>query len=279
MLSKSGKLAAPLGLALILTVAACASAPYTGRNQVLLVSEGSEISLGLQTFENIKRQRRPSPDPGLQELVNRVGRRIAAAVNRPDFRWEFVVFEDDRQANAFCLPGGKVGVFTGLLRYTQDEIGLATLSSREAAHVLARHAGERLSQSMLAQVGGMGLGLGMGMAGGNPYASQAIMQAYGLGTQVGVLMPYGRTQEYEADQIGLILMARAGYDPRAALDFWQRMMARQNQQFRPPEFLSTHPSDANRIEVMRQFLPQAMNYYLAPPEPYPDPAPQTQLRP
>ncbi len=279
MLSKSSKLAACLGLALSLTVAACATAPYTGRNQVLLVSEGSEISLGLQTFENIKRQRRPSPDPGLQELVNRVGRRIAAAVNRPDFRWEFVVFEDDRQANAFCLPGGKVGVFTGLLRYTQDEIGLATVISHEAAHVLARHAGERLSQSMLARVGGMGLGLGMGMAGGNPYASQAIMQAYGLGSQVGVLMPYSRTQEYEADQIGLILMARAGYDPRAALDFWQRMMARQNSQLRPPEFLSTHPSDANRIEAMRQFLPQAMKYYLAPPEPYPDPALRTQLRP
>jgi len=188
-----------------------------------------------------------------------------------------VVFEDDRQANAFCLPGGKVGVFTGLLRYTQDEIGLATVISHEAAHVLARHAGERLSQSMLAQVGGLGLNLGL--MGGNPYASQAIMQAYGLGTQVGVLMPYSRTQEYEADQIGLILMGRAGYDPRAALDFWQRMMTRQNPQARPPEFLSTHPSDANRIEAMRQFLPQALNYCLAPPEPYPDPAPRTQLRP
>ena len=210
-------------LGLTLLVAACASAPYTGRRQLLFGSEDSETRMGLQAFEQMKRQYKLSQDPEANALMARVGRRIADAAQRPDYRWEFYVFEG-KEANAFCLPGGKVGIFTGILKYTQDEAGMATVISHEVAHALARHAGERLSQSRLAQAGGLGLGLALGGVGG--IASQAIMQGYGLGTQLGILLPYSRTQESEADHIGLILMAKAGYDPAQALDFWQRMVTK-----------------------------------------------------
>jgi len=252
------RLSAWLGLILgLIAAAACASVPYTNRRQLLLVSEGREVSMGYQMFQQIRRQYRPDPDPEINYLVNQVGRRLAAVADRPDFAWEFVVFKDDKIANAFCLPGGKVGVFTGILKYTQDETGMATVISHETAHVLARHAGERLSHSMLTQMGGLGLSLGLG--GLNPYAGQAVMQGYGLGTQMGILLPYSRKQEYEADRIGLILMAKAGYDPAGAIDFWERMMKKDKSQM--PQVLSSHPSDANRMLAMREFLPQAREHY------------------
>lgn len=263
MLKKSRKLIYWLGVGLACLASACATAPYTGRRQLLLVPQTTETSMGYQAFQDIKRQFRPSRDPEANLLLTRVGQRLAAVAQRPDFRWEFVVFQDDRIANAFCLPGGKVGVFTGILKYTKDEAGLATVVSHEVAHALARHAGERLSQSVLAQAGGLGLSLGLGGS-VNPYAGQAIMQGYDLGTQVGVLLPYSRAQESEADRIGLILMAKAGYDPAAALDFWQRMMTHEKGRVRPPQFLSTHPSDANRIKAMADFLPQARQHYVPP---------------
>ena len=149
--------------------------------------------MGYQAFQQIKRQYKVSQDPETNALVTRVGRRIADAAQRPDYRWEFVVFEG-KEANAFCLPGGKVGIFTGILKYTQDEAGMATVISHEVAHALARHAGERMSQSMLAQAGGLGLGVALGGMGG--VAGPAIMQGYSLGTQLGILLPYSRTQEY-----------------------------------------------------------------------------------
>jgi metalloendopeptidase OMA1, mitochondrial len=246
-----------LGLAAL--AAGCATAPYTGRRQLLLTSEGKEIALGFQTFQALKRQFPLCPDPAVNALVQQVGSRIAAAAARPDFRWEFMVFQNDREANAFCLPGGKVGVFTGLLRYTQDETGLATVLAHEAAHALARHAGERQSQAMLAQVGSLGLGLGLG--GANPYIGQAIAQGAGLGTQMGILLPYSRKQELEADRIGLILLAKAGYNPAAGLHFWQRLMFRERRGPDMPQFLSTHPKDAARLAAMQEFLPEALNYY------------------
>lgn len=250
-----------LGLALGLTflASACATTPYTGRKQLMMVPQASESSLGYQAFQDVKRRYRVNRDPETNQLVNRVGQRLAAAAHRPDFRWEFAVFEDEKIANAFCLPGGKVGIFTGILKYTKDEAGLATVMSHEAAHAIARHAGERMSQSILAQAGGLGLSLGLG--GMNPYAADAIMRAYGLGANVGVLLPYSRAQEYEADKIGLLLMAKAGYDPATALDFWQRMQAHQKDRFRPPQFLSTHPTDENRLKAMRDYLPTANQYY------------------
>ena len=254
-----------------LLTASCAKVPYTGRRQLLMVSEGSESAQGFQAFEMMRRRFRPCQDPVVNAQVTRVGQRLAQAANRPDYRWEFVVFQEDRLANAFCLPGGKVGVFSGILKYTQDDAGLATVMAHETAHVLARHTGERQSQSMLARMGGLGLALGLG--GANPYAAQAAMQGYGLGTQVGLLLPYSRTQEYEADRIGLILMAKAGYDPAQAVAFWERMREHQRGRMRPPEFMSTHPSDDSRLRALAEFVPQARQYYLAaaPAPPVPGP--------
>jgi predicted Zn-dependent protease len=236
----------------------CATVPYTGRQQLLMVSQGQEISLGYQAFEQVKRSSMPARDPRLQEMARRVGERLARAANRPDFRWEFVVLENPK-ANAFCLPGGKVGIYTGLFRYIQSDADLATVVSHEAAHVLARHAGERLSQNQLAQLGGMGLGFAM--MGTNPMAAQTAMLGYGLGTQVGVLLPYNRKQEHEADQIGLILMAKAGYDPAAAVDFWRRFAYAKQDNMAMPGFLSSHPSDGDRIRAMEASLLEAKRYY------------------
>jgi len=245
-------------LAVTLCGASCATAPYTGRRQLMLTSEGHENTLGYQAFSQIRQQYKVSHDPKANDLVQRVGRRVAEAANRSDYRWEFVVFEDDTP-NAFCLPGGKVGIFTGILKYTQDEAGLAVVISHEVAHALVRHAGERMSQSMVAQLGSVGLGVAM--AGKNPYAAQAAQQAYGLGTTVGVLLPYSRKQELEADEVGLILMAKAGYDPEAAVGFWERMVAASRGKPKPPPFLSTHPTDQRRIQEIQRMLPRIKERY------------------
>jgi predicted Zn-dependent protease len=237
----------------------CATVPYTGRQQLLMVSQGQEISLGYQAFEQVKRRSRPAMNPELQAMAQRVGARLARAANRPDFRWEFVVFEDPKTANAFCLPGGKVGIYTGLFRYIQNDADLATVMAHETAHVLARHAGERLSQAQLANLGGLGLGLAT--MGANPYAGQTAMLGYNLGTQMGVLLPYNRKQEYEADRIGLILMAKAGYDPAQAVDFWRRFAYEKRNKLQMPAFLSSHPSDGDRIRAMETSLMEAKRYY------------------
>lgn len=236
----------------------CATVPYTGRQQLLMTSQGQEIALGYQAFEQVKRHSRPSQDPRLQEMARRVGERLARAAERPDFRWEFVVLENPK-ANAFCLPGGKVGIFTGLFRYIRSDEDLATIIGHETAHVLARHAGERLSQAQLAQLGGLGLGLAM--MGTNPYAAQTAMLGYSLGTQYGVLLPYSRQQEYEADRIGLILMAKAGYDPAKGVDFWRRFAQAKQDRLTLPAFLSSHPSDHDRIRAMEASLAEAQRYY------------------
>jgi predicted Zn-dependent protease len=246
-----------------LVLAGCATTPYTGRKQVLMVSPQQEQSLGYQAFADIRRQSKAAQDPALQARVREVGERIARAASRPDFHWEFVVFQDDKMANAFCLPGGKVGIYTGLFKYIHSDADLATVISHEVAHALARHAGERLSQGRLAQAGGLALGIGLSALGVSPGASQVAMQGYGLGTKVGVLLPYSRVQESEADHIGLILMAKAGYDPRSALQFWERFASGKKDKGQTPQFLSTHPSDANRIQNIKTFLPEAERYYMA----------------
>jgi metalloendopeptidase OMA1, mitochondrial len=257
----SSYLTALILLLFSILLSACATAPYTGRQQLMLTSSGHENTLGYQEFSKIRQQYKPSRDTQANELVNKVGRRIADAANRPDYRWEFVVFQDDTP-NAFCLPGGKVGIFTGILKYTQDEAGLATVISHEVAHALVRHAGERMSQGMVAQLGS--IGLGAAMAGQSPYAASAAQQAYGLGANVGVLLPYSRKQESEADEVGLILMAKAGYDPEAAVGFWQRMVAGNKGKAKPPQFLSTHPTDDRRISEIQREIPGIKEKYYQP---------------
>lgn len=232
---------------------ACQTVPLTGRQQLILLSEAEEGRMGLSAYQQVLREERVSRDPRANALVTRVGQRIAAVADRPDYAWEFRVIDKD-EANAFALPGGKVAVYTGLFKYTQDEAGLATVIGHEVAHALARHGAERISQGMLAQVGMAALQVGL--SDGNPGILQGIALAYGIGVE----LPFGRGQESEADHLGLILMAKAGYDPRAAIGLWERMAAGQRGGG-SPEFLSTHPSGTTRIKQIQGWLPEALQYY------------------
>src|SRR5437667_5972997 len=208
---------APVAAAFLLVN--CATEPITGRRQLNLVSSGQEMELGLTTFDKLKKETPVSKDPAMNALVQSVGKRIAAVAELPNAQWEFVVFES-KEANAFCLPGGKVGVYTGILPITKDELGMATVIGHEVAHAVAHHGGERMSQAMVLQTGGQILGAGLSHA--DPRAQTAALIAYGLGSQVGYELPHSRKQESEADHIGLLYMARAGYNPEAAVGFWER---------------------------------------------------------
>lgn len=248
-------------LAVVVGIAACRTVPFTGRRQLSLIPVDQETSLGESTYRDTISKAKLSTDADKVAMVRRVGERIAAAAEKPDFNWEFNLIEDDKQVNAFCLPGGKVAVYTGILPVTQDETGLAVVMGHEVAHALAHHGGERMSQGLLASAGGMALAVAMRE---KPGTTQALaMQAYGVGVGVGVLLPYSRNHESEADRIGLILMAKAGYDPRQAADFWGRMAAKSGEKGDPglARFLSTHPASAERQENLRKLVPEAMKYY------------------
>jgi predicted Zn-dependent protease len=264
------KMIVGLTLGLALLVAACATAPYTGRRQVILESEKSEASTAAQTYEKLRARNETSQDPAANELVTRVGRRLAAAADRPDYHWEFVVLENPQETRAFCFPGGQTGIFTGALKYTRDEAGLATVLAHEMGHALARHTGERQSQATLAHMGGLGVGMAVGGVGG--FAGQAIGEGYSLGIEHGILPAYTRTQELEADKIGLILMAKAGYDPALALDFWRRMMTDEYVKLSPPLFLKGHPRDDSHMQALVDFLPEGRKNYVPVAKPQPPPA-------
>jgi metalloendopeptidase OMA1, mitochondrial len=255
------KIIVGLALGLALLVAACATAPYTGRRQVILESEKSEISTAAQTYEELRARNETCQDPVLNELVTRVGRRLAAAADRPDYHWAFVVLENPQETRAFCFPGGQSGIFSGALKYTRDEAGLATVLAHEMGHALARHTGERQSQATLAHMGGLGLGMAVGGVGG--IAGQAIGEGYSLGIKHGILPTYSWAQELEADKIGLILMAKAGYDPAMALDFWRRMMTDEYVKLRPPQFLKGHPRNDPHMKALVDFLPKAEKHYVS----------------
>lgn len=249
------------------TLGGCVRAPGTARDQFIYISEEKEIAMGISAYHELLRKAPLSDDIELNEMVNRVGQRIAAVAKKPDYQWEFAIIRDDRTINAFALPGGKVAVFTGILKITKNEDGLATVIGHEVAHALQRHGAERYSRSILETIGQVGA-LAAGAAVGRPDAAMAAMSAYG----VGVSLPFGRKQESEADYIGLRLMAQAGYDPREAVPFWERMSGCPRQMidkvcFRAqqniPEFLSTHPSDLSRIKQIEAWIPQALKYYHA----------------
>ncbi len=255
----SSKVVAPLAVAVVFTglFSGCGTVPVTGRSQLNLMSPGEEMQLGLTSFEEMKKQTPISKDAAANAMVQRVGQRIAAVAGKdmPDAQWEFVVFES-KEANAFCLPGGKVGVYTGILPITKDEAGLATVLGHEIAHAVARHGGERMSQAMVIQSGGSLLGLGMQKS--DPKWQAAAMMAYGYGTQLGAELPHSRAQESEADHIGLIYMARAGYPPEAAVQFWQRFGEFNKQQGdSTPWFLRTHPLDETRVKQLQGWIPEA----------------------
>lgn len=238
--------------------AACASAPYTGRHQIMLLPEGAELEMGLTAYREVLSKGHVSRDAAVNAQVTRVGERIAAATGRTDYQWEFKVLED-KQANAFCLPGGKVAVYTGILPITRDDAGLAAVLGHEVSHAVARHGAERVSQGLLVQTGLAATQVAL--ARNDPRIVQSVTALLGAGTAVGLLLPWSRAQESEADHLGLIYMAKAGYPPSAARDLWLRMEAAAKGQQRPPEFLSTHPSPETRIRQIEAWIPEALQYY------------------
>ncbi|MHB9155342.1 MAG: M48 family metallopeptidase [Endomicrobiales bacterium] len=253
---------------LILAFSACSTVPITGRRQLSLVPQSQLIALSANDYRQLIAESRLSDDPGKTEMVARVGRRIAASAEQfmrehdmekqlRGYQWEFKLIRDDKTVNAFCMPGGKVAVYTGILPVTSDENGLAVVMGHEVAHAIANHGGERMSQLLLVQLGGLTLSEALRQ---KPEQTRSLlMMAYGVGANVGVILPYSRGNENESDHIGLILMARAGYDPHAAVPFWERM--RKQGGAEPPEFLSTHPATEKRIENIRKEIPEAMKYY------------------
>lgn len=266
------------------TLSGCTRAPVTGREQFILpnFTEERERELGIEAYRDVLRNYPLSTDPEVNAMIRRVGERIAEAANKPSFEWEFAVIKDDKIVNAFCLPGGKVAFFTGILKFTKTEAGVATVMGHEVTHALYRHGVERISRSyleMFAQAGAMA-GAVAGKV--NPAALQGVLMAYGVNAQ----LPFNRTQESEADYIGLRLMAEAGYDPHEAVAFWERMSGCPREYigklcFRSgagvPEFLSTHPSEETRIRNLEKWTPEAMRYYNPPAAPPPAAMPLTPL--
>ncbi|MFL5389428.1 MAG: M48 family metallopeptidase [Myxococcales bacterium] len=255
-------LATVLSSALLLAVS-CTTVPVTGRKSLNLVGEGTVNQLGAETYQQEVSKAKVSTDQNATAMVQRVAQRIAQAAEanfHPNYQWEAKLLDDPKTVNAWCLPGGKMAVYSGILPLTQDETGLAVVLGHETAHALAHHGAERMSRSELMQVGEAGILAAVGAA--KPGAVQAVGAALGIGSQVGVELPFSRQQESEADHIGLVLMAKAGYDPAKAVDFWQRMAA-YGKGKQPPAFLSDHPSDEDRIAAIKKELPEAKAAYVA----------------
>ncbi|ARP40391.1 M48 family metallopeptidase [Vibrio syngnathi] len=238
-------------------LSACSASP-TGRNQLLLFSDKDMSQLGAQSFEQMKKKQPISKDAKTNAYVQCVANRITQYIPKQGFsEWEVVVFDSD-QVNAFALPGGKIGVYTGLLKVAVNQDQLATVIGHEVAHVLADHSNERLSQSQIANTGLSVTSIALGASEYSQYQGMT-MAALGLGVQYGVILPYGRTQESEADVVGLEYMARAGFDPNQSVDLWQNM-AKASGGNQPPELLSTHPSHSTRIKDLQatiKTLPQS----------------------
>jgi predicted Zn-dependent protease len=249
-------------------IISCSTVPITGRKQLSLIPESEMLSMSFSQYDQFLKDNKESNDPQKIALVKKVGERIASAVEKylkdhgmgnevSNYKWEFHLIESN-EVNAWCMPGGKVVVYTGILPITKDENGLAVVLGHEISHAVAKHGDERMSQALVAQLGGVALQEALK---NKPQETQQIfLAAYGVGAQVGVLLPFSRTQESEADHLGLIFMAMAGYDPHGAITFWQRMME-MNTGSKPPEFLSDHPADQTRINDIKAEMPEAMKYY------------------
>lgn len=248
-----------LSVALTATLVAigCQSAPHTERRQLLMVSAEKENAMGLTAYQDVLKTEPVTQNSSAVDLVRRVGDRIAAVANRPDFEWEFNVIESKTQ-NAFCLPGGKVAVYTGILPVCQNEAGLAVVMSHEIGHAIARHGGERMSHQMVQNTAKNAVS--KLLQNHDESTQKIVLTAYGAGAQYGAILPYSRKHELEADHIGVLLMAKAGYDPSEAPQFWERF-GEAKEGGAPIEFLSTHPSDARRASALRELLPEAMQIY------------------
>ncbi|MEZ6133046.1 MAG: M48 family metallopeptidase [Planctomycetaceae bacterium] len=245
-----------------LIIVGCTSAPLTNRRQLLVMSEDKENAMGLTAYEEVLKEEPLSKNEAAAEMVRRVGRRIAAVADRPDFQWDFNLIDSPTQ-NAFCLPGGKVAIYTGILPVCQNEAGLAVVMSHEIGHAIARHGGERMSHQTVQNTAREAVKYVMRDK--SESSQEIVLAAYGVGSEYGAILPFSRKHELEADHIGIMLMSKAGYDPAEAPQFWERF-AGQKDGKAPMEFLSTHPSDARRSAALRDLLPEAMKLYQAAPE-------------
>jgi predicted Zn-dependent protease len=249
---------------------ACSTVPVTGRSQLSLISSSDMLSMSVTQYNDfLKSNKVVAANDPQAIMVKSVGRRIQSAVEQyyrqnnlslSNYSWEFNLVQN-AEKNAWCMPGGKVVVYTGILPVTSNEAGLSVVLAHEIGHAVAGHGDERMSQGLLAQLGGLALSQALSQ---KPQETQQLwMTVFGVGVQYGALLPFSRLQESEADHLGLIFMAMAGYNPNEALTFWQRM-AQQNAGQAPPEFMSTHPSDESRIAKIREELPEALRYYKGP---------------
>ncbi|HOO40153.1 MAG TPA: M48 family metallopeptidase [Syntrophales bacterium] len=264
------KLSYCLFLWILFALFSCSTVPVTGRTQLNLIPADSMLSMSYQEYDKFLKSNKLSTNAAETERVKRVGKNIEKAVYRyyaernltqqlSGYNWEYNLVES-KDVNAWCMPGGKVVIYTGILPITADDTGLAVVMGHEIAHAVAQHGNERMSQQLALQMGGQALATAVAT---QPALTQQLwMAAFGLGSQVGVLLPYSRLQENEADLIGLTFMAMAGYDPRKAIDFWERMMKGKTGQA-PPEWLSTHPADQTRIQHIKSIMPSVMKYYKA----------------
>ncbi len=255
-------------LAAVFIIIACSTVPITGRKSLNLIPAGTMQSMSYQEYSAFLQSNQLSSNSQQVEMVKRVGNGIKGGVERyfaekglsadlKGYQWEFNLIESP-EVNAWCMPGGKVVVYSGILPVTQSEAGLAVVMGHEIAHAIAEHGNERMTQGLMTQLGGMALSEALA---NKPAETRALyMTAFGLGAQIGVLLPYSRTHESEADRLGLAFMAMAGYDPNEAVAFWQRMAAGKSGGA-PPEFLSTHPSDQTRIANIQKYMPEALQYY------------------
>jgi len=255
-------------LGLISMLCGCTEVEITGRQQFNIIPASTMHSMSFQSYSEFLAEHKVITDTEQAQMVKRVGGRIQTAVEKyceqngiseklDGYKWEFNLVEDPN-INAWCMPGGKVVFYTGILPITQNETGVAVVMGHEIAHAFAKHGAERMTQQLLAQMGAVALETALK---DRPEQTKEIfMQSYGVGAQYGVLLPFSRTHENEADHLGLIFMAMAGYNPEAAAAFWERMAA-QSKGSAPPEFMSTHPSHETRIQNLKDLTPEAMAYY------------------
>jgi predicted Zn-dependent protease len=259
-----------VAIALLLFAESCSTVPLSGRNRMSFVNESEMQTAAAASYTTLLK------DPSTKVLnnadaarVKRIGQRIAAAVTQymnangyaaqiQGYKWEFNLI-DSKEVNAWCMPGGKVAVYSGILPVAKDDAGLATVMGHEIAHAVAQHSSERASQTAVAQ--GVGSLIGAATGGKSQTTQLVVNQLYGLGAQAGYLLPNSRTQESEADHLGLIFMSMAGYNPASAVTFWQRMSASSGSSQKQPEWLSTHPADATRVAQIQKNLPEAQRYY------------------
>ena len=240
---------------IVFFLSACATTPVSERQALILIPHSQEIALGKEAYQQALKDQKDSDNTHLKELLNRVGKRIVAVSDMPKLDWEFRLIESEEK-NAFALPGGKVAVYTGMLEICKNEAGLATVLSHEIAHVVARHGAQRMSQQILLTGAMMGASISLR----NNTQRNIIMSALGLGVLYGITLPFSRGDEGEADQIGLVYMAKAGYDPAEAIRFWKRFSAAKGDK-NPPEWASTHPADETRVQGLKAYLSRAKYSY------------------